>query len=165
MLERACAEGTTSFAAANRLGDELAAETHPIWGDRASRIIDWMTLPTRRAAGALSSTPARAEQLPGWARREFGRHHWPTVLDAGRALASHDAAAWIGDIDVPTAVVLTEQDFAVPPDDQRAMAAQIPGAEIHALDAGHLACMMPDFGQTMLEACQGVAARAANAVA
>lgn len=129
----------------------------------AGRVIDWMTLPARRAAGALSSTPARAQQLPGWARREFGRHHWPTVLDAGRALAHHDATAWIGDIDVPTAVVLTEQDFAVPADDQRAMAAKIPGAEIHALDSGHLACMRPDFGHTMLEACQGVSARAAHA--
>jgi glutamate dehydrogenase/leucine dehydrogenase len=39
VLERARAEGTTSFAAANRLGDELAAEAHPIWGDRARRII------------------------------------------------------------------------------------------------------------------------------
>lgn len=40
VLEKARSEGTTSFAAANRLGDELAAETHPIWGDRARRIID-----------------------------------------------------------------------------------------------------------------------------
>jgi pimeloyl-ACP methyl ester carboxylesterase len=131
----------------------------------ASRVVDWMTLPTRRASAALSSKPARSDQLSGWARREFGRHHWPTVLDAGRALANHDASPWIGDVDVPTAVVLTKEDSAIPTDDQRAMAAQIPGASIHAVDGGHLACMRPDFGQTMVDACQGVAARAAHAAA
>lgn len=40
VLERARDEGTTSVAAANRLADELAAEPHPIWGDRARRIVD-----------------------------------------------------------------------------------------------------------------------------
>ncbi len=126
----------------------------------ASRLVDWATLPTRRVAAALAPVGARAERVPGWARREFGRHHWPTVLDAGRALAHHDASPWIGDIDVPTAVVLTEKDAAIPANDQRAMAARIPGARIHALDSGHLACVQPEFGATMLEACRGVSARA-----
>lgn len=40
VLQRARSTGTTSVAAANRLADELAAQSHPIWGDRASQIVE-----------------------------------------------------------------------------------------------------------------------------
>ena len=125
----------------------------------ASRIVDWSTWGPRRIAGALSPRAARAEHMPGWARQEFGRHHWPTVFDAGRALAGYDASSWIDQVDVPTSVVLTERDNAVPPEDQRHMAEQIEDAHVHPMNTGHLACIEPDFGPTLLRACQDVAAR------
>lgn len=129
----------------------------------AGRLVDWSTLGTRRIASALAPAAPRAGRMPAWVRREFGRHHWPTVIDAGRALCDHDASGWIDQVDVPTAVVLTEHDSAIPAVDQWEMARRIPGAQVHSVENGHLACVQPGFGATMLDACEGVAKRIARA--
>ena len=53
--------------------------------------------------------------------------HCP-VLEAGSALGRFTSHEWIGSVDVPTPVVLTELDRVVPPERQRKLAAAIPGA-------------------------------------
>jgi glutamate dehydrogenase/leucine dehydrogenase len=40
VLEQAKRDGTTPVAAANAMADDRSLEPHPIWGDRASRIVD-----------------------------------------------------------------------------------------------------------------------------
>lgn len=115
-----------------------------------------------RAAGEARDLPptlasrSGATVSPQWARREFQRHHWPTVLDAGRAIAEFDTRSWIRQVDVPTTVMLTKRDRLVPPNQQRAMARRIPGAQIETVDAGHFACVRPDFGPRILRSVRGV---------
>ena len=52
-------------------------------------------------------------------------------------LGGFDARPWLGEIDVPTAVVVTARDHAIATGRQRAMAAAIPGATVHDAPGGH----------------------------
>jgi pimeloyl-ACP methyl ester carboxylesterase len=75
--------------------------------------------------------------MSAWAWGEFrSTSAWamPEVLGA---LGGFDARAWLGEIDVPTAVVVTARDHAIPTARQRAMAAAIPGATVHETPGGH----------------------------
>jgi pimeloyl-ACP methyl ester carboxylesterase len=113
------------------------------------------TTPTSRSSDASAAsigTPPTSD----WARREFARHHWPTVLDAGRAIAEFDTRDWIREVDVPTTVMLTKRDRLVPPHQQRAMAGRIPDARIETVDAGHFACVRDDFGPRILRSVRSV---------
>ena len=83
------------------------------------------------------------------------------MIEAAAALARFDSSPWLGEVDVPTAVVLTEQDGHIPPRYQGLMADAIPGAEVHRVDADHYACVArPDlFVPTLFRACRSVALR------
>jgi 3-oxoadipate enol-lactonase len=59
------------------------------------------------------------------------------VAEAGRALGRFRADPWLGDVDVPTAVVVTMQDEVVPFTRQIALGEAIPGAEAFRIDGGH----------------------------
>ena len=111
--------------------------------------------------------PASLNDVSGihWVLEEFASHHWPTVLDAGRAIAHFDAREWIGDIDVPTSVILTARDTVIPRRQQEAMIAALGSPHVELIDAGHLACVRADFAQALLASCgvvkRGVAANLA----
>ena len=66
-----------------------------------------------------------------------------TVIAALAGMASrHDHTTELGDIAVPTLVVVGEHDAITPPDQARSMAETIPDAELATIpDAGHLAGM------------------------
>lgn len=112
--------------------------------------------------GALTDAVAyrRARSIQRWAAEEMRRHDWTAVLQAGRALGTYDASGWVGAIDVPCAVVVTDRDRAVPPALQLGLAARIPGATVHRVDAGHTACAGPALAGPLLDACRDVATRA-----
>jgi 3-oxoadipate enol-lactonase len=99
-----------------------------------------------------------------WARQEFGLGDSRLMIEAGRALGAFDSSSWIGDVDVPTGVVVTENDQLVAPHRQHKLAASIPGASVHPIAADHLVCAAPDarvrFVPTLVEACADVADRA-----
>ena len=101
-------------------------------------------------------TRLRETPLLHWAPSEFARHHWPTVLDAGRAIAEFDAREWIGEVDVPTSILLTERDGLIPATQQEAMAQEIRHAHVQRVDAGHFACLRDDFGARLLASCKAV---------
>ncbi|THV18767.1 alpha/beta fold hydrolase [Nocardioides caeni] len=89
------------------------------------------------ARAALSEIPLTAAEMSTWAWAEFrSTSAWalPEVLGA---LGRFDARPWLGEIDVPTAVVVTARDHAIPTARQRAMAAAIPGATVHEAPGGH----------------------------
>ena len=90
------------------------------------------------------------------------RHDWRMVVEAGQSLSTYYAGRWIGEVDVPTAVVCTTQDRAVSPALQREMADAIPGATLHEIDDGHLACAHADFAVPVLRAARDVAQRATD---
>jgi pimeloyl-ACP methyl ester carboxylesterase len=127
-----------------------------------------------RAGGRLVRAPviARRQFLPVtlpdlpepaqvWAAGEFRRHDVRQVVEAGHAIGTYSARRWLHEIDVPTAVIVTSGDRAVPPHLQHAMAGAIPGASVHVVEGGHVVCAEPRFGSTLTEVCLDVASRAA----
>jgi len=98
--------------------------------------------------------------LGAWGAAEIRRHSIRAVLESGLAIGNYNAEEWIGTIDVPTAVVLTTLDRAVPPIWQLRLARAIPDATLHTIAEGHVACGHALFGQVFAEACREVAARA-----
>jgi pimeloyl-ACP methyl ester carboxylesterase len=107
--------------------------------------------------------PRLADQLhedeARWALDELRRASFRMVIESGREMATHDASEWLYKIDVPTAVVCTKQDRAVPPEHQREMARLIDGSELFEYDEGHLACLDPKFGEELAHVCLSVSRR------
>ena len=72
-----------------------------------------------------------------WAVEQVVRHDWRMVLEAGKAIGSFRSDDWLGDVDVPTAVVVTMQDQVVPLRRQMKLFEAIPTAQALRIDAGH----------------------------
>lgn len=96
-----------------------------------------------------------------WAREQARLNHLRSVIDAAHELARYDATSWIGEVDVPTSVVMPTRDETVRPDDQRRLAGAIPGASLVEVDARHDMCATrPErFVSALLHACDDVSAR------
>ncbi len=87
------------------------------------------------------------------------RHDMRQLLEAGYAACRFSSRRWIGEVDIPTAVVVTTQDRAIPPDAQLDLAASIDGATVFTIDEDHLACGYPAYANVLVEACRDVAVR------
>jgi pimeloyl-ACP methyl ester carboxylesterase len=116
-----------------------------------------------RSAISISADPdtkeLRLDSLPVWARSEVARHDVRHLLEAGAEIGRYDASEWLREIDVPTSVLVTEHDRAVPPSHQFAVAEAIRGARVHKLAGGHLSFAYPAFGKTLRAAIDSVAKR------
>jgi pimeloyl-ACP methyl ester carboxylesterase len=87
---------------------------------------------------ALAASPVPGTTLPGASRALNGRAH-PGVLAADLA-ACHEwkpSAQAIRALKLPTLVVVGKRDQMTPQKAGRALAAEIPGAKLVTLDAGH----------------------------
>ncbi|MDZ7733319.1 MAG: alpha/beta hydrolase [Acidimicrobiia bacterium] len=105
----------------------------------------------------LETGSGRPGTLQRWAAAEMRRHSWRTLLEAGHASGNYNASRWIGEVDVPTAVLITTKDRALSPLMQARLAFSIPGAAIHRVDEGHMVCASPGFGAPLVTACLDVA--------
>ena len=103
----------------------------------------------------------RLATMPAWAAAEMRRHDWRMIIEAGHSISTYSAHRWIGDVDVPTAVVCTTEDRGVSPSLQLATAEAIRGATVHSVADGHLACANPRFVDPLRKACLDVAGRIA----
>ena len=125
-------------------------------GDLVTRVpIGWIQ---SRVAGGVRSRP---ETFRRWARAEMRRHDWRMVAEATGAIGNYNASRWIGEVDVPTAVLVTTEDKAVAPIDQARLALRIPGATMHKVDDGHILCAKPRFGRVLRATVDEVAGRIA----
>lgn len=99
--------------------------------------------------------------LGEWARAEMRRSDPRAIVEAGHAIGSFSSHDWIGGVDVPTAVVVTELDSVVPSYRQRKLAESIAGATVHPVQADHGVCAMAPrlFVPALREACGSVATR------
>ena len=90
-----------------------------------------------------------------WARAQLSRTTLATTLSAMYAVCGFTSDGWIGQVDVPTAVVMTARDRVVPPDRQLMLARAVPGASVHRVDADHGACVNAPqlLAPALLEAC------------
>lgn len=98
-----------------------------------------------RRARAATAAPARRGRLdPGlrrWLASQLASTDRGTAVQAGFSLARYDASRWIGDVDVPHAVVITSRDAAVAPARQARLAAALPAASVHPADIDHTGCV------------------------
>jgi pimeloyl-ACP methyl ester carboxylesterase len=122
---------------------------------------------TRNGNGLHAAiTAATADvEVRRWALAEFRSTRVASVVAALNAVGRFDATQWIGQIDVPTSVVVTDKDGWVPSRRQRAMAAAIPGADVFECHRSHAACVIgvEDFLPCLLEATASVTRRIAAA--
>lgn len=72
-----------------------------------------------------------------WAAQEASQHDWRTVLEAGRSIGGFSSRDWIGEVDVPTSVVITMADHVVPVRRQVRLFESIHGAEAYRVDGEH----------------------------
>lgn len=100
-----------------------------------------------------------------WIVEELRRNDPTALLEAGQALGTFDSRSWVGEIDVPTSVVVTTKDRQVHPERQRALARALPGASVYEVDAGHDACASSPrrFLPALVAAAESVAARVSPA--
>jgi 3-oxoadipate enol-lactonase len=128
-------------------------------GTRVGSAATWLPGRVVRSVRPARRPPERAEVLADWGRREMSKHQSRAMLEAAHAIANYSARHWIGQIDMPTSVIVTERDTAVSPHAQLKMAMAIPGAHINRIPSGHVSCIEPDFGRKVTDACLDVARR------
>ncbi len=103
----------------------------------------------------------KTETWGPWAVAQAARHDWRMVLEAGRALGNFSSTDWLGEIDVPTSVVVTMRDPVVPLRRQVRLFDEIPGAEAFRVDGEHDAVVAnaDRFVPTLIRAIGSVTSR------
>jgi len=122
-------------------------------------------VPLGRLAGAAISTwrGRRAGRASTWwGLEEVARHDWRQIIEAGREILRFDSRPWVGAVDVPSAVLVTDEDTVVPRPRQRDLAGRIDGAAVWPVRGGHAVCTTtPErFVPALVAACHTVAAGA-----
>jgi 3-oxoadipate enol-lactonase len=146
---------------------------HPVeqWGFRglagvviALRLAD--ALPWPKRAVPVETPPPEPEvldgvRLPQWALNELRSCDPIAMIGAVSAIGRFSSHEWVGNIDVPTAVVVTLRDRFVSAARQLKLAQAIPGATIHPVDSDHAACVLGArrFVPALVGACGSVADR------
>ncbi len=125
-------------------------------GTRVGAAAAWVPSRIGRALLGFDRPRERANELAEWARREMGRHSGRVMLEAAHAIANYSAKSWLGEVDVPTSVIVTESDSAVSPEAQFRMAMTIPGARIQRIPSGHTSLVLPEFGDLVTDVCLDV---------
>ncbi|PWN03186.1 alpha/beta hydrolase [Nocardioides silvaticus] len=85
----------------------------------------------------LPAEDAAEAGLRAWCMSELrATSPWalPVVMSE---LGRFDATGWIGEVEVPTGVLVTARDHAIPTERQRQLAARIPGAVVRETPGGH----------------------------
>jgi pimeloyl-ACP methyl ester carboxylesterase len=95
-----------------------------------------------------------------WGMREVKNHDMRMLMEAGYAIGRHDAKPWIESVDVPTSVLVTLEDRAVPAHLQQDMATRIRGAKVFDVQEGHVLCNRAEFAEPLVDACLDVKRRA-----
>ncbi|WP_081879784.1 alpha/beta fold hydrolase [Nocardia sp. NRRL WC-3656] len=121
----------------------------------------------RRVAEAATKLPHMPEiswetgRMDRWALAELRTTSGWAMTQAIAELGRFDSSPWLSSLRVPTGVVITTHDRALPVYRQLEMATMIAGAEIFLVSAGHAACVLEAdaFVPVLLEACAAVAAR------
>lgn len=79
----------------------------------------------------------RGDARATWMREELERVSPAGLLSSMRSVGAFRSTRWIGDVDVPTSVVVTTRDRTVPARGQRRLAQAIPDARTFEFDGPH----------------------------
>ncbi|HET9667467.1 MAG TPA: alpha/beta hydrolase [Desertimonas sp.] len=112
---------------------------------------------TKAAVGAVGRWRALRGK-PWWGFAEVARHDWAQVVEAGRELGRFDSRPWIDEVDVPTAIVVTDLDDVVPVHRQLDLSRRLADASVHRVAGGHAVCTLDPGGflPALLDACHSV---------
>ena len=93
-----------------------------------------------------------------WARAQLNKTTLNAALSTVQAVCDFRSDGWIGEVGVPTAVVVTTRDQVVPASRQFRLARAIPGASVHMVDGDHgVVINEPQlYARVLLEACLSV---------
>ena len=99
--------------------------------------------------------------LGEWAAQELSRSDLLALAEAGAAIGAFASHDWISGVDVPTAVVVTENDTTVPTHRQHKLAAAIADAATFSVAGDHHAVARESarYLPVLLAACQHVIGR------
>ena len=86
-------------------------------------------------AGLLDRDTDPADR--SWAIQQMRRTTLIDALSAVQAVCAFTSHAWIGSVDIPTAVVLTRHDRVVPARRQHKLARAVPNSTLIEIDGGH----------------------------
>jgi 3-oxoadipate enol-lactonase len=96
-----------------------------------------------RVAQTLPEMPSvDLSDATGWGRSEFRSTSAWSMPEVLTELGRFNSAPWIGTVDVPTAVVVTGKDKAIPTRRQLRLAAAIPGAHLYETPGGHASVVL-----------------------
>jgi len=157
----------------DRVDGLVLAATAPHFAERRDERLSFLGLTGLAALARVTPTQARdrisdqvylrrkTETWGPWAVAQAARHDWRMVLEAGRALGNFSSTDWLGEIDVPTSVVVTMRDPVVPLRRQVRLFDSIPGAEAFRVDGEHDAVVANSdrFVPTLIRAIGSVTAR------
>lgn len=85
--------------------------------------------------------PLRGD-LRTWARQELLTTSLWSLPEILAELGRYDSSRWMGDVTVPTAVVVTSRDRAIPTVRQRALADRVPDALVWEAPGGHTSLVL-----------------------
>ncbi len=93
-----------------------------------------------------------------WARAQLRRTPLSASVSAIQAVCEFTSDGWIGQVDIPTAVIVTTRDRIAPVSRQMKLARAVPGASVHEVHADHAVCITaPEvFAPALLQACWSV---------
>ncbi|MGK2950128.1 MAG: alpha/beta fold hydrolase [Acidimicrobiales bacterium] len=137
----------------------LCATAHRFRGLEPVRYLGPALVQRLRAATEAPERRGRLDRgLRRWLARELATTDRRVAVQAGLSLSRYDASPWIGEVDVPHAVVLTERDAAVVPERQRRLAAALPEATVVRANIDHTGCVTRPavFVPALLEALDAV---------
>ena len=96
-----------------------------------------------RVASSLPEMPSvDLVDATTWGRSEVRSTSPWSVPEVLGELGRFNSAAWIGGVDVPSAVVVTGRDKAIPSRRQRRLAAAIPDAQVYDAPGGHASIVL-----------------------
>jgi pimeloyl-ACP methyl ester carboxylesterase len=95
-----------------------------------------------------------------WANEELRRADSRSIREAAAELGRFSSRGWIGDVDVPTSVIVAMKDQLVPPRRQLKLARAIPHAVATFVNGDHYTAGNQDFARVLLHECISVARRA-----
>ncbi|WP_421118978.1 alpha/beta fold hydrolase [Aquihabitans daechungensis] len=79
----------------------------------------------------------KESERAAWMRSELERVSPAGLLSSMRSIGRFRSNSWIGDVDVPAAIIVTTKDRTVPTRNQRRLAAAIPGAAAYEVVGPH----------------------------
>jgi pimeloyl-ACP methyl ester carboxylesterase len=131
----------------------MSLATHPLSGYALSRV--------ERLAQMLPESPNLDASTPAFGKAEFRSTSAWSMPEVLGELGRFNSAPWVGEITCPTAVVVTDNDHAIPASRQRKLAQAIPGAEVFEVHGGHMSLVLHHEGwrDALVQALQSVKQR------